>query len=143
MIITPVGARCRTCAGVRPLAMYEIKPAYLLRGIGAGLLSAVVSAFIFLIYLRPFIFFTSFLYGFIIAQAIEYATNRRRGPTIQIIGVTSVLIGAFAALFLAGWLRGGNQVVTGLAFVLAPFRGDIFFFIFLIFASVVVWNRLS
>src|SRR5690349_7239594 len=60
MVMTPVGARCRTCANVRPMAMYEVKPELLLRGLLAGVVSALIGAAIFLFFLRAFIFFTSF-----------------------------------------------------------------------------------
>lgn len=142
MIMTPVGARCRDCAGIRPMAMYAVKPQDLLRGAAAGLASAVAAAFLFLLVLRSFIFFTSFIYGFIVSQAIEYASNRRRGPTMQITGVVCVIAGAFLALFLGGLLFGGGAA-AGLVLMARVFAGDFFFFIFIIVASAIVWSRLS
>jgi hypothetical protein len=143
MVMTPVGARCRTCANVRPMAMYEVKPELLLRGLLAGVVSALIGAAIFLFFLRAFIFFTSFFYGFIVAQAIEYASNRKRGPTMQILGVACVLLGAFGALFLGGFLMGGGSPATAMLAVMSVFRGDLLFFLFVAIASVIVWNRLS
>src|ERR671934_474471 len=41
LIQTPVGARCRSCARLRRLPIYDVGPRFLLRGAAGGLIAAI------------------------------------------------------------------------------------------------------
>src|SRR5947207_2960930 len=42
LVQTPVGARCRSCARLRRLPIYDVGPRFLVRGAVAGLAAAIV-----------------------------------------------------------------------------------------------------
>ncbi|HYM14163.1 MAG TPA: B-box zinc finger protein [Dehalococcoidia bacterium] len=131
LVYTPVGARCRECANVRRLPVYNVSREVVVRGVasaaGAGIAIGVAWAFFNLV--------TYFLYGALAGLAIGYAigeivslsTNRRAGPPLQAMAVGGVLL-AFAVrlgvlLALAGWtLRDVRTDAFGLiAVVIAAF----------------------
>lgn len=97
-VFTDVGARCPACAPARKLPQFEIGPLYLLRAAaaaaaaGAGL-GAVWGALLpgrigfFGIFLAAFI-------GYLIAEAVSAATNRKSGTPLQVIAAASA-IGAY------------------------------------------------
>src|SRR3972149_11571462 len=84
---TPVGARCRSCAGVRRLPTYHISTVYLLRGAGAALAVGVVLGVLWAIVLP---FTTAFFFGLLVGlglgyvagEAVSLATNRKAGAPL-------------------------------------------------------------
>jgi len=99
MVQTPVGARCRACANLRRPVLYTISPLMLARGAGAALAVAVVVGLLWG-YLLPhsanvfgfFIFFPALGYGWLAAEAIGRATNRRRGVALQVVAAASCVL---------------------------------------------------
>lgn len=96
LVHTPVGARCRECANVRRLPVYNVSGGLLLRAAGsaagAGIAIGVAWAFFNLV--------TYFFYGAIAGLAIGYvtgeivsvSTNRRAGPPLQAAAVGGVAL---------------------------------------------------
>jgi len=91
---TPVGLRCPKCAALKRLPVFEISTIFYIRGIAAGLAAAAVSGAIW-----PFIplggfllFFIALVIGYVIAEAVSLAVNRKRGPGLQIIAGISVFV---------------------------------------------------
>lgn len=110
MIQTPVGMRCRPCAGLRKLPQYQVGPLLLLRSAAAGVItSAVVWLVIGVIpYLR---FFLAILVGLAVGEVMSRAANRRGNHLLEALAVVDVIIGAVAAQVLYGSL---TAVVQGL-----------------------------
>ena len=102
MVQTPVGARCRECAQLNKLPTYRISLQYFLRAIGTGLgmaavtggLWGLISSFIPFVYLNILLGAAA---GYIIAEVIGLAVNRKRGiPLAVIAGLATALSYLFA-----------------------------------------------
>ncbi len=104
IVQTPVGARCRECAGVRQLPLYQLESADYLRSLGvmlglglAGGLAWSQAGF--------FAFFVALILGYFAGAGIDWAVRGRRGPVpVVMAGATVVLAylsSPFAGLLLA------------------------------------------
>ena len=98
LVQTPVGARCRQCAGVRRLPTFEVSPAYAARGLGASLVAGAVVGAAWAGLLSNnlgvagyFVFFVALGIGYAVGEAVSWATNRKRGPALQGIAVAGVV----------------------------------------------------
>jgi hypothetical protein len=105
MIQTPVGARCRECARLNKLPTYRMSPRYYLRSIGTGLgmaaitgaLWGLISSFI------PFVYLNILLgaaVGYVIAEVIYLAVNRKRGIPLAIIASLATVLSYYFAWVL-------------------------------------------
>jgi hypothetical protein len=97
LVMTPVGARCRDCAGVRRLPTYRLSAGFVLRGLGAALAVGATTGALwaFLLSSRAGAFIGLFLglgLGYAIGESVSWATNRKRGPALQGIAVIGVLL---------------------------------------------------
>jgi hypothetical protein len=113
LVQTPVGARCRQCAGVRRLPTFEVSPTYIARGAGAALVAGgVVGALWGWLLPRSvgfygfFIFFIALGIGYAIGEAVSWATNRKRGPVLQGLAV----IGVVEAYLIRNLLEGTTVI---------------------------------
>ena len=98
LVQTPVGARCRQCAGVRRLPTFELSPVYTARGVGASLAAGAVVGAVWAGLLSHnlgvvgyFVFFVALGIGYAVGEAVSWATNRKRGPVLQGIAVVGVV----------------------------------------------------
>ncbi len=98
LVQTPVGSRCRECAGVRRLPTFEVAPAHAARALGASLVAGAVIGAVWggllpysLGLYGYFIFFIALGIGYAVGEAVSFATNRKRGPTLQGIAVLGVV----------------------------------------------------
>ena len=98
LVQTPVGARCRQCAGVRRLPTFEVSPAYAARGLAASLVAGAVVGAVWagllsnnLGFVGFFVFFVALGIGYAVGETVSWATNRKRGPTLQGIAVLGVV----------------------------------------------------
>ena len=127
LVQTPVGSRCRACARVRRLPTYDVRPRFLLRGAAAGLAVAIVAAILmrFLPVRGLFFLLLGALYGYLVAEAISVATNRKRGSSLGWVAVLTLFLGfglgnaALVALRLDD-LAVGARVVQALLIALRP-----------------------
>lgn len=132
MVMTPVGARCRECAGLKRLPTYNVPAIYYLRAAGVGFGTGVVVGFIW--YFAALIV-SAFLFGlfpviaaagagYVVATSISMAVNKKRGRGLALIGGGSVIVSwvthllllgssPWLVLLLAGW--GGIYQLFGLA----------------------------
>lgn len=94
MVATPVGARCRKCAGVKRLPTYQISPLQYAKAIGAGIAVAVAIGIAWAwLHSAVTILAWSLMVGMIlgagaalaIAEAVSRVINRKRGMPLQII----------------------------------------------------------
>lgn len=98
LVMTPVGARCRECARLRRLPTHQIGVAFALRGLGAalaiGAATGALWALLFPYRVGAFIgLFLGLGLGYIVGEAVSWASNRKRGPTLQGMAVIGVLVG--------------------------------------------------
>ncbi len=114
LVHAPVGMRCPDCARVNTPPMYDVPLPFLLRGIGAGLGTALVLGFAFylaapvlfrLVFLDialintvlPFIYVAVMaLIGYAIGEAVSLSTNRKRGLKLKIVSAACVFVASFA-----------------------------------------------
>jgi hypothetical protein len=129
-----VGARCRECVRVIRLPTYDIPFLYLLRGAGAALAAGGalgVVWFLILPYglgiLGLFSLLLAFGLGYGVGEAVSWATNRKRGPALQVIAVGGVIASYIVRNVLEGvavipegdlW----GYVLVGVAVVMAMQR---------------------
>ena len=147
LIQTPVGARCRSCAQVRRLPIYDVGPRYLLRGALAGLGSAILAGAVIQFFPGFGLFVQVLLgafYGYVVAGAVSAATNRKRGLSLCWSTVGAILLGyllsrAALATFQFGHLAVGARLGRSLA---AGFSPDLGTLLLLLIASVIAFNRL-
>ncbi len=131
-VFTEVGARCPACAPARKLPQFEIGPVYLLRGAAAAIaagaaLGAVWGALLpgrvslFGLFLAAFI-------GYLIAEAVGAATNRKAGTPLQVVAAGGAIIA-----YLARNLVVGNDLLP---------TDDLFGYVAVIIAGAVAIRRL-
>lgn len=114
LVHSPVGMRCPDCARVNRVPTYDVPMPYLLRGIGAGIGTALALGVVFY-YAAPVLFRLVFLdiavintilpilyvaimaaIGFVIGEAVSISTNRKRGLKLKIASAASVFVASFA-----------------------------------------------
>lgn len=137
---SPVGARCRTCANIRRLPVYNIPATYLLRGAGAALATGAVLGVLWGLVV-PFsaFFFLGLLagagVGYAVGESVALATNRKAGPPLQALAVAGVLV----AFVLRGALLASALKNVGLSELLTE---DLTGIVALVVAVAVAINRL-
>ena len=108
LVHSPVGMRCPDCATVNRVPTYDVPLPYLMRGIGAGAIAALVLGVAFYI-AGPALFRMVFLgipalnivlpyiyvviiaaIGFAIGEAVSLATNRKRGTRLKFVAAGAV-----------------------------------------------------
>ena len=127
----PVGIRCRECSREAPLPTHQVSTNYVLRGIGAAIGVGFVGiiALAFLLPAAGFLFFFLMLgLGYVTAEAIGMAVNRRRGRTYQYMALASVFI---STVGLWGSVLGALTI------------GGLFDLGGVAVAALVAWHRLS
>lgn len=129
MVQTPVGMRCKECAGNKKLPTFHVSPAYYLRAIGAGIGIAVACGFAWwaLSIVLPF-FLLRFLVaagaGYAIGEVISLSVNRKRGTGLSIVGgLSAALSFAIANMMIFGLAWGGlySIILSLLMLALAVF----------------------
>jgi hypothetical protein len=107
---TPVGARCRECAGVRRLPTYNIPTTYFVRAGGAAFGGGVaIGAAWWMFNPLTYIFFgvlAGLAIGYAIGEMVSLATNRKAGPPLQAIAVGGVAVAYLVRLGMALALDG-------------------------------------
>jgi hypothetical protein len=99
LIQTPVGARCRDCAQLRKLPMFQVGPTDYLRGLFGGLAAGVGGglALTFIQRLVPILGFLSVMFlaalGYAVGTAVAKSTRRKQGIWLGIIAALAVPIG--------------------------------------------------
>jgi hypothetical protein len=95
LIQTPVGARCRSCARLRRLPMYDVSPRFLLRGAIAAVATAALGAIVLELLPRLgwFSLILGGLLGILVAGAVSRVTNYKRGASLGWTTVAAIGIG--------------------------------------------------
>lgn len=103
MVQTPVGARCRDCAGLYKLPTYSVSAKYYLRAAGVGLGAALVTGLIWGTIEASLPFITSLLLiilnfllaagvGYVIGESVSLSVNRKRGTGLAVVAGLAVVI---------------------------------------------------
>ena len=111
VVQTPVGLRCRECANLKRLPVYDVPASRLafatLAGVGSGVLGGVV----FFALVGSFSLWLSPLFGYAVGEIVSVAANRKRGPNLQLIVFVSIVLGAilgkYGPFLLSAWLGSG------------------------------------
>jgi hypothetical protein len=111
LIQTPVGSRCRDCAQLRKLPMFQVGAIDYLRGVGGGLAGGIAGGLIIILIQGQFRFFgmlsVMFLaaLGYGVGTAVAKSTRRKQGTGLGVIAALAVPTGlalGHAALFIIG-----------------------------------------
>ncbi len=97
LVYTPVGTRCRSCANLRRLPIYNISAGQMVRGAGAALVAGTALGALWGA-LLPFTlsFFFGLAVGFGVGycggEAVSIAANRKIGLPLQVLAGAAVVI---------------------------------------------------
>ena len=105
MVETPVGARCRECARLYRLPTFRLETRHYLVATLVGLLSALVTGFIWAqVAMVVRFFFTNFVLayfaGLVIGEVISRSVNRKRGLALGIIAGLATALSYFVAALI-------------------------------------------
>ena len=98
LVHAPVGVRCPDCSQTQTLPTFDVTGGYLARAVAAGALAAVVGGVVggFLLtwyfglpYLGPIIIVAL---GYLTAETISMAVNRKRGRSLKYVAAGSVIV---------------------------------------------------
>ncbi|MCC7372407.1 MAG: hypothetical protein IT306_28595 [Chloroflexi bacterium] len=104
LIQTPVGSRCRDCAQLRRLPMFEVRPVHYLRGLAAGLAAGVAAGLVMVLLqtnIRLFGIFGLLMVaavGYLVGEAMSRGTRGKRGLPLAILAALCVPLG-----LIGGW----------------------------------------
>ena len=131
-VFTDVGARCPTCAPARKLPQFEVCILYLLRGAAAALGTGAALGAVWGALLPGGLGFLGLLLaaglGYVIAEAVSAATNRKAGTALQVTAA-----GGVVAAYLVRNLVIGDGLLPA---------DDLFGYIAVIVAAAVAISRL-
>ena len=112
LVHTPVGARCRQCANIRRLPVYNIGAQHLARAVVASLIVGVVLGGLWGVIL-PFgigFFFGLIIglgLGYAVGEAVSVAANRKAGAPLQVVAAAGIIVAYLVRDFvLASGLKG-------------------------------------
>jgi hypothetical protein len=117
MVMSPVGARCPTCAQVKRFAL-GLKPVEVARavgfGIGLGAVGTIILTFI------PFLGLIGYAaLGFGVGEVVSIGANRKRVPSLAPIAVACLFVGYVVGIDLLLIYQGGPFVGY---FIAVPLR---------------------
>ena len=132
LVQTPVGARCRDCAHLRRIPTYDVAGRFLVRGIVAGLVVAVVGGVLWFALLPQRVsgaayvaLFLALALGYAMGEAVSWAANRKRGPVLQGVAAGGIVLayvvrnllegsGAIGVNDVFGWVTVGIAIVVAM-----------------------------
>lgn len=118
LVQTPVGARCRECAQLRRLPIFEVGLGHYLRATGASLGLALVAGLVWgaIPFGGFFAFMVSPLAGYAIGEGVSRAVNRRRSFGLKLLAAAGVILAYLIA-------RGGVTAPSAAALLAAGAPG--------------------
>jgi hypothetical protein len=120
MVMSPVGARCPTCAQVKRFNLM-LKPAELARAVVYGLVLAAVGAVV--LGFIPFLgIIGQAVLGFGVGEVVSIGANRKRVPMLAPIAVACLFVG-YAIGLAAPLMFGGFPIQLAFALALRSLQG--------------------
>ena len=121
LIQTPVGARCRECAQLRRLPVFNLTPGLFSRALGAGLGAAAVTGFVWglLPFGGLFGFVLAGVAGFGVGEAVSRGAGRRISTYLKLLAAYCFVMAYFVAMVVVPVMRMSlpavffTQVVAG------------------------------
>jgi hypothetical protein len=107
LVQTPVGSRCRECAGQYRLPTFNVSATHYLKAIGVGLGMAIVTGIVWGLIdsLIPFFYLNLILSGaagYVIGEVISIAVNRKSSRWLAAIAAVAVVIAYCCNIFIFG-----------------------------------------
>ncbi|MGE3913872.1 MAG: hypothetical protein AB7K36_31300 [Chloroflexota bacterium] len=148
LIQTPVGAKCRECAQLRKLPMFDIKPLDYLKGTGAGLAAGIGGglAMILAQSLVPFVGIFGLMMmaavGYGVSEAMRWATRRKQGTWIAVIAALCVVFGVILArALLLTVARGADPVLALQVAAMSIFSGGLWSLLSIGLGAAIAYTR--
>lgn len=96
MVHTPVGVRCKECGQGTPIPTYQVSTSYLTRAVAASVVLGVVGGIVIPVLPVPGLLYLILMggYGYLMAEVVTLASNRKRGRTLQIVAAGGVVLSA-------------------------------------------------
>lgn len=121
MVMSPVGARCPTCAQVKRFALM-LKPIELVKavgfGVGVGALGTIILSFI------PFLGIIGYAaLGFAVGEVVSVGANRKRVRALAPIAVACVFVGYEVGAAVLLTVRGAPLSLALIAPIMSLFGG--------------------
>jgi hypothetical protein len=146
LIQTPVGARCRDCAQLRKLPMFDVRPLDYLRAVGGGLAASVGGglALTFIQMLVPvfgmlnLVFLAALGYG--VGTAVALSTRRKQGTALGVLAAFAVPIGLALARGALLMVNGADPLVA-LSVGFASLIGSAWSLLGLVVAMAIAFSR--
>jgi hypothetical protein len=103
-----VGARCRDCAGLRRLPTFQASKSLLVRAFLAAVGTGLAGAFVIRL-VRGFDLILAIVLGFLLAEAVSWAANRRRGPYFAWCAAAGAVVGMVIERGILVFLASGSS----------------------------------
>lgn len=97
---TLVGPRCRWCARPGGFIHLDARPGDLLKGAAIGFAVALAGGVVLVLPIAAFQFFNYILVlglGYAVGQAVHASANRRRGASLAVVAVVTLVLGVLLA----------------------------------------------
>ena len=147
LIQTPVGAKCRDCAQLRRLPMFDIKPLDYLKGISGGLAAGIGGALL-MIFVQlnvPFLGIFGLMMvagvGYGVGEAINRVTRGKRGIWLASIAALCVPVGLILAWALVFMFQGADPVLAMIAGAARVMRGGLWALLSIGFGAAIAYFR--
>jgi len=100
MIVSPVGNRCLKCGKSTPLPIYSLTSHDLIKAIATSITLGLLAGFIFFVILLqnlPYLLILASmaLWGYVLGQVLSLVTGKKRGLSLQIIGIVGIVMSFF------------------------------------------------
>ena len=125
MIISAVGIRCLKCGKSTPLPIYSPTLSDLVKAIATSLILGFFAGFVSYLVIQslPYLLILASmaLWGYVLGQVISLVTGKKRGRSLQIIGIVGIVV-SFLPVILFGHLDLLYIFGFGLAIYVIIFR---------------------
>ncbi|HVG01178.1 MAG TPA: hypothetical protein VND68_15160, partial [Chloroflexia bacterium] len=96
---TPVGFRCFECANLQVLPTYAIDASVYVKAALYGLIAGGLAGVLMGLF-PVFEFWGALLMGIVVPEAVAFASNQKRGPGLQMVGLGCVVFGFIVSRFV-------------------------------------------
>jgi hypothetical protein len=141
MVMTPVGARCPTCAQVKRFSLL-LKPAELGRALTYGLLAGAIGTMV--LQFIPFLGLIGYaVLGFGVGEAVSVGANRKRVRELAPIALACLFVGYWAGLVILALASGAafGSVVLLLPILTLTSGGGRLLLLGLLIGALLAWMR--